>query len=283
VTAMSNEVQVSVENLHFKFPDGTEALKGVSLQIRNSEFLAIIGQNGCGKTTLAKNLNGLLRPTSGRVMVEGTETKGATIAQLARKVGYSFQNPDHQIFSVTIFDEIAFGLRNVGYAESEIPEKVAQALASVRLDGREKDNPLFLAKGERQRVALVSILAMSPHLLILDEPTTGQDWRNIVTLMDLVQELNQRNKQTVIVITHNMHVVARWSKRVVVMAEGNIILDGTPAEVFADKAVLEKAFITAPQSTRLAENLGLGEGVLTPEQLLDRVLPAITSTHSNST
>jgi energy-coupling factor transporter ATP-binding protein EcfA2 len=269
---MNSEPQVSVQDLYFKFPDGTEALKGVNLDIHSGEFLAIIGQNGCGKTTLAKNFNGLLRPTGGKVLVEGVNTKEATIAQLARKVGYSFQNPDHQIFSVSIFDEIAFGLRNVSYSESEIPGRVEQALASVRLDHREKDNPLFLSKGERQRVALASILAMSPRVLILDEPTTGQDWKNIVILMDLVQELNQRNNQTVIVITHNMHVVARWTKRVIVMAGGKIILDGTPAEIFAEKEVLEKAFITAPQSTRLSEELGLGEGVLTPQQLIERVL-----------
>lgn len=268
---MASELQISVRDLFFKFPDGTEALKGINMEIHGGEFLAIIGQNGCGKTTLVKNFNGLLRPTGGNILVEGVNTKEATIAQLSRKVGYSFQNPDHQIFSVTILDEVAFGLRNLGYPESEIPGRVEQALASMKLEHREKDNPLFLSKGERQRVALASILAMSPHVLILDEPTTGQDWSNIVTLMNLVQELNQRNNQTVVVITHNMHVVARWTKRVIIMADGNIILDGIPAQIFAEKQVLEKAFLTAPQSTRLAEELGLGEGVLTPQQLLERL------------
>jgi energy-coupling factor transport system ATP-binding protein len=271
---MVDEPQISVRDLRFRFPDGTEAIKGVNLEVRNGEFLAIIGQNGCGKTTLVKQFNGLLRPTEGDVVVEGINTKEATIARLSRMVGYAFQNPDHQIFSTSIFDEIAFGLRNLGFPESETAGGVKKALASMRLEGREKDNPLFLAKGERQRVAIASVLVMSPHVLVLDEPTTGQDWRNIVTLMDLMRELNQQKEQTVIVITHNMHVVARWTKRVVVMAEGRIISDGTPAETFAKTEVLTRAFITAPQCTRLAEELGLGAGVLTPQQLLDRVLQA---------
>lgn len=269
---MPDESQISVRHLRFRFPDGTEAIQGVDLEIRNGEFLAIVGQNGCGKTTLVKQFNGLLKPTEGDVVVDRVNTKEATIAQLSRKVGYAFQNPDHQIFSVSIFDEIAFGLRNLGFPETEIVANVKRALASMRLQGREKDNPLFLSKGERQRVAIASILAMAPRVLVLDEPTTGQDWMNIVTLMDLVQELNEHNGQTVIVITHNMHVVARWAKRVVVMAEGRIICDGGPAETFSRNDVLTQAFLTAPQSTRLGEELGLGTGILTPQQLLDKVL-----------
>ena len=268
---MPHESQISVRDLRFHFPDGTEAIRGVNLEIRNGEFLGIIGQNGCGKTTLVKHFNGLLKPTEGDVVVEGINTREATIAQLSRKVGYAFQNPDHQIFSISIFDEIAFGLRNLGFPESEIAGRVEKALASMRLEGREKDNPLFLSKGERQRVTIASILAMSPRVLVLDEPTTGQDWKNIMTLMDLVRRLNQENEQTVIVITHNMHVVARWTKRVVVMADGHIISDGPPAETFDKTEVLTQAFITAPQCARLAEELDLGAGILTPQQLLDKV------------
>jgi len=269
---MMEQPQIIVRGLHFRFPDGTEALRGMDLDIRKGEFLAIIGQNGCGKTTLVKQFNGLLRPTEGSVLVEGVDTKKATIAQLSRTVGYVFQNPDHQIFSTTVFDEIAFGLRNLNFPQTDISDRVKRAMASMRLEGKEKDNPLFLSKGERQRVAVASILAMSPRVLVLDEPTTGQDWSSIVTLMNLVQKLNQESEQTVIVITHNMHVVARWARRVVVMTEGRIILDAPPAETFTNTQVLTMAFISAPQATRLASELGFGTGILTVHQLVERIL-----------
>jgi energy-coupling factor transport system ATP-binding protein len=262
---------IEVLGIHFIYPDGTYALKDIELTICQGEFVAIIGQNGSGKTTLAKHFNGLYKPTRGKVIVKGIDTRNSTVAELARYVGYVFQNPDHQIFSLSVFDEVSFGLRNLGLTEKEISIRVKDVLKQMRLSGKELDNPLLLSKGEKQRLAVASVLAMRPEVLILDEPTTGQDWKNICILMDLINELNQKFKMTIIVITHNMHVVTRWTRRTIVMADGRIISDAPTRETFAKSDVLKKASITPPQITRLAGEYGLGYDVFTVKEFIHRL------------
>ncbi len=254
---------VSVEHVNFSYPDGTKALSDVSIGFDQGESVALIGQNGSGKTTLAKILKGLLKPSGGKVYIGGADAAGQTVAQLARQVGYVFQNPSHQIFSMTIFDEVAFGLRNLAVREDEIKERVAAALLEVGLHHREAENPLFLSKGEKQRLAVASVMVMNPKVLILDEPTTGQDWRNIETMMKLVRSLREKYNQTSILITHNMHVVAEWAQRSVVMSNAEIIYDGDTRSLFSEPKVLSSAFIVPTPAIRLGQDLHMSDHPLT--------------------
>jgi energy-coupling factor transport system ATP-binding protein len=245
---------IRVKNLTHVYPDGTLALEGINLEIYEGEFIGIIGQNGSGKTTLVKHFNGLLKPTKGEVFIDGVNTKNLTVAQLSTKVGYVFQNPDHQICQSTVFDEVAFGPRNLGLSENEIKERVQLALKAVGIEKLSRKHPLLVSKGERQRIAIASVLAMRPKILIIDEPTTGQDYGQSKEIMDLINELNKEGI-TVIVISHNMRLIAEYTKRVIVFFQGRIILDGTTRYVFSQHEVLEKAFIKPPQITRLAQML----------------------------
>jgi len=248
---------VRVDHISYVYPDGTVGLKEASLTIQEGEFLAFIGQNGSGKTTLSKNISGLLKPTTGDVWVFGRNTKEAPMSELATLVGYIFQNPDHQLFNQTVYDEIAYGPRNLKLPEEEVEERVTEAMRIVGLDEsyREK-HPFFLSKGLRQRVAIASILAMRPRVIIVDEPTTGQDFKQSIDIMDFLTMLNREHGHTIIIITHDMPIVAKYAERTVAMADGRILLDGPTREVFAQAEVLARANIKPPQITRLAQRLG---------------------------
>ncbi len=251
----SPEAEVEVQSLTHTYPTGQQALKGVSLRIGRGEFAAIVGANGSGKTTLVKHLNGLLRPTSGRVLVQGRDIAERTVASLGRDVGYCFQNPDNQIFSSTVREEIAFGPRNFGMSETDVAEHVAAAIKTVGLEGREEADPFALTKGERQRVAVASVLAAHPPVIILDEPTTGLDYREQQRMMELVVQLNGEG-HTVIIITHSMWVVAEYAPRTVVMCGGVVVADGPTREVFAKADVLARARLMPPRLGRLTQKFG---------------------------
>ncbi len=259
---------IRVDGASYSYPDGTRALSEVTTSFGQGESVALIGQNGSGKTTLAKILKGLLKPASGKVLVGGLDVREQTVAQLARQVGYVFQNPSHQIFSMTIVDEVAFGLRNLGIGEGEIEEKVKMALQDVGLHHRENENPLFLSKGEKQRLAIASVIVMNPKILILDEPTTGQDWGNIEMIMSLVGSLRKKYNQTTIIITHNMHVVAEWATRSVVMSDARIIYDGDSRSLFAQQEVLSSAFISPTAAIRLGTDFRLRGPPLTVDEFV---------------
>ncbi|MCS7283366.1 MAG: energy-coupling factor transporter ATPase [Anaerolineae bacterium] len=232
-----------------------EALKGVNLQIREGEFLAIVGQNGSGKTTLAKHLNGLLKPTRGEVLFRGRPLGEIRRTEMARHVGYVFQNPDHQIFSNTVREEVGFSLRMAGMDPRTIEERVAEALAVVGLSGYEDQVPFTLTKGERQRVAVASVLAAQPQVIILDEPTTGLDYRHQRSMMEMLRGLHRRG-HTVIIITHSMWVAAEYAERVVVMKEGRILLDAPTRAAFAQEGILAEASLRPPPLLRLGNWLG---------------------------
>lgn len=272
---MGNSVAVDVRDLTFVYPDGTLALSNVSLVIHEGEFLAFIGQNGSGKTTLSKNISGLLKPTSGEVLLYGRSTKQMKIRDLATTVGYVFQNPDHQIFNMTVYDEIAFGPRNLLLPEEEVRERVEEAAKIVGLrEEYMEESPFFLPKGLRQRVAIASILALRPKIIIVDEPTTGQDWKQSIEIMDFLKHLNSLG-HTIIIVTHEMEIVARYAERTVVMAEGRKLLDGPTNEVFAQVEILKKAFVKPPQPTRAAHALsryGVRKDVLSVEELVSEVM-----------
>ncbi|MEM3061519.1 MAG: ATP-binding cassette domain-containing protein [Candidatus Bathyarchaeia archaeon] len=254
---------IEVKGLSYVYqPMGVVALQDIDLTIKDCEFVAIIGQNGSGKTTLVKHFNGLLKPTKGQVLIDGVDTKNESISRLSRKVGYVFQNPDHQIFAESVREEIEFGPKNLGFSKEELQKIVEEVSKRVGLYEYLNDPPISLGKGQRQRLAVASILAMQPSILVIDEPTTGQDWKECIAIMDLLDELNKKGK-TIIVVTHNMKLVSLYAKRTVVMLGGRILLDGPTDEVFTRIEDLEKAFIRPPSSYLLGMHfsklLGLKE------------------------
>ena len=246
---------VEAESITFRYESGAAALNDVSLRIDASEFVALIGQNGSGKTTLAKHLNGLLRPASGRVMLSGTDLRELAMNKVAADVGYVFQNPDHQIFAATVVDEVAFGPRNFRVAADEVAERVQSALEAVALRGLEDADPFLLSKGHRQRLAVASLLAMRPRLLILDEPTTGLDYDEQRHMMDLLARLHAQG-MAILIITHSPWVVAEYADRGVLMSAGRILFDGPLRALFAEEALLARAHFQAPEITRLGCRFG---------------------------
>jgi len=256
---------IQCQNLSHTYKGEVKALKEINMEIFRGEMVAIIGQNGSGKTTLAKHFNGLLLPTEGEIFVNGKPTRDQGIFNLGKSVGYVFQNPDHQIFSEKVFDEVAFSPRIRNFSEDEINQRVSEALAAVGLEGQEEEDPFTLTKSGRQRVAVASILASNPDVLILDEPTTGLDYSEQRSMMNMVRRLNE-NGSTIIFITHHMWVVAEYAKRAFVMKEGDIILEGTTREVFSQGDALRDAFLRPPHFVEFSHRLGYT--FLTPEEMI---------------
>ena len=246
---------IEAQELKYSYPDADEVLTGIDLQIREGEFVAIIGQNGSGKTTLAKHFNGLLRPSGGSIGCLGRDAAEMNVSELGRTVGYVFQNPDHQIFATSVRDEITFGPKNYGLSQDEITVNVAHALEAVHLDGYEEDDPFSLTKGERQRVAVASVLACRPKVLILDEPTTGLDYPQQRSMMELLRDLNDAG-HTIVVITHALWVVAEYAHRAIVMHNGHTVMDGTVREVFSQEDPLESFGMKLPEIVKLGNMLG---------------------------
>ncbi len=245
---------VQICDLFYQYSSGQPALKGINLSIAAGEFVALIGQNGAGKTTLAKHLNGLLKPTSGNVIVDGMNTSQYDTSHLSKTIGYVFQNPDHQIFSATVEKELEFGLKNAGFKGKEVKERVNHILRYTGLDRYRNVHPFSLGKGERQMIAVASILVLKPKLLIIDEPTTGSDWVGIQTMMVLIRKLHSGGT-TIIMISHDMDLVAQYAKRIIVLKDGGIILDGNPQDVFSNEEILLDSAIVPPQLCRLSTQL----------------------------
>ena len=238
---------IQVQSLSFEYPDGTLALSDINLEIYRSEFIALIGQNGSGKTTLSKCLNGLYKPTSGDVIVDGLNSKTSSIVQMVRRVGYVFQNPDHQLFNNNCWDEIAYGPRNIQLSESEVKERVEEAIQVVGLpEAYHHEHPFFLSKGLRQRVAIASILALRPQVIIVDEPTTGQDARQSLEIMDFLQTLNEEHGHTIIIITHDMPIVGQYARRTIAMGRARVVADGPTREVFTQSGILAETNLAPP-------------------------------------
>lgn len=241
---------IEVQDVYFTYPSGVEALKGVSLTIQDGEFVAIMGENGAGKTTLVKHFNGLLKPTRGKVLVDGIETTKVSVATLARKVGFVFQNPDHQLFSETVEEEIAFALKNFGFSSDIIEKRVTWALNLLGLAQYRKTSPFMLSGGERKRVALASVLAWDPKILILDEPTIGQDYQQKEKLRQFILQMKAQ-KKTVVIVTHDVEFVAECNPRVLLMRGGKIVADGEARKVLTSPAILEQASIVPPQIAQI--------------------------------
>lgn len=263
---------IELEKVSFTYPEApTPALREVSLTINEGEFVVILGENGSGKSTLARHLNGLLTPTSGSVRVAGTDTRDIPVRQMASQVGYLFQNPDHQIFAPTVHDEVAFGPRNLSFGEDEVNRRVAEALEVVELSGLEETSPFVLTKGERQRVALASVLACRPRIIVFDEPTTGLDGIQQRAMMDLLRRLNTEG-HTVIVITHCTWAAAEYAQRAIVLDEGRVVADAPVRRVFADTELLARTGQVRPDVTELSQALG-GRTLLSVDEMVRCLIP----------
>lgn len=255
---------IEVKKLWHVYPDGPTALKNISLRISEGEFVAIMGRNASGKTTLVKHFNGLLKPTKGSVVVDGIDTRKATIAELAKKVGFVFQNPNDHLFADTVEEEISFTLKNFGFDNEKIRLRVDQVLERFELNEYRREYPRALSGGEKQRVALASVLAIQPKILILDEPTRGMEYRLKAELMNFLHEYADQGN-TVILVTHDVETVAEYADRVILLGEGKVVVDGNKRDV------LSKALLFSPQINRLVqafEKYGVPGDILTVAEAL---------------
>lgn len=243
---------IRFENVSFQYQD-TATIQDISFQVERGEFTAIAGANGAGKTTVSKLCGGLLKPTAGRVSVLGMDTKATRASTLARHVGFLFQNPDRQICQPTVREEILFSLRCTMSNEKDIQSRLAETLAEFHLDPDAA--PFNLSRGQRQQVALASLIAARPQVLILDEPTTGLDYRECVHMMEQVRQLNRESGVTVLMVCHDMEVVLDFADRILVMAGGVLLGDGKTREIFAHQQLLQKASLLPPQIAQLASRL----------------------------
>lgn len=247
---------LDVRQLSRTYEGGTRALREVSTTIGAGEFVALIGQNGSGKTTLAKHLNGLLQAESGVVRLDGTDLATLPLERVAREVGYVFQNPDHQLFAATVADEVAFGPRNFGLDGTALAARVDETLAAVGLAAVRDEDPFLLRKGDRQRLAVATVLAMAPRVLILDEPTTGLDYPQQRVMLELLARLRAAGT-TIIVITHSPWVVVEFAERALLMRGGELVFDGALDTLLGDEALLRSAAFEAPPAARVARALGI--------------------------
>lgn len=247
---------IEARGVYFTYPGGVEALRNINLAIGKGELVAIMGENGAGKTTLIKMFNGLLKPTKGCVVVDGVDTRETSVAELSRKVGIVFQNPEHQLFAETIEDEIAFALRNFGFPEGEIARRIDSILKFTGLEKYRGLSPFTLSGGEKKRLALASILVFDPEYLVLDEPTIGQDPEQKDRLLNFLLEVNRRGK-TIVMVTHDVEFVAECKPRVILMRRGEIIADGPAEKILVDEELMRSTSLLPPQISLLASKLNL--------------------------
>ncbi|MFB6357333.1 MAG: energy-coupling factor ABC transporter ATP-binding protein [bacterium] len=260
---------IKVEELSFTYPDGTRALYDITTSIEPGSFQALLGQNGSGKSTFAKCLSGILDPSEGTITVNGTDRGSIPQTELARKIGYVFQNPDHQLFTSTVRDDIASGPRNLGLDRDTVEERLHEAAEIAGVDEELFDqHPFFLTKGLRQRVAIASVLAMRPDTIIVDEPTTGQDHRQSIEVMEFLSSLNQKHDHTILIITHDIYIVAHYAEELILFNEGKKHYEGSVRDAFGQPELLQEANVTPPQITKYMRKAN-GQTCLTVEEALD--------------
>jgi energy-coupling factor transport system ATP-binding protein len=272
---------VQIEHLTFSYNARNGAgknapiLDDISLSIADNELAAIIGRNGGGKSTLLKNITGLLRPAGGDIYIRGRAARRMSISAISAEIGFVMQNPDRQLFAETVYAEAAYALRNAGLSDAEIRPRVKAALEAVGLAAESERFPLALNRGDRAKTVIASALAMGSKILILDEPAAGQDFRNSRRIMDLVRDLHHRGF-TIIFVTHNMPLAAEYARQVIVMNDGKLVMDGTGAEIFSRQEELARAGILPPRITSFSRELRketpLERDALTPAELGDMLL-----------
>ncbi|HSK88136.1 MAG TPA: ABC transporter ATP-binding protein, partial [Anaerolineales bacterium] len=226
------EALVKFENVAFGYESGHEVLHGIDLEIKRGDIIAVLGPNGAGKTTFVKHAIGLLKPKSGHVLVNGHDTRQASVAEIASTLGYVFQSPSHMLFAPTVYDELAFGPKNLRHPQEVIETEVKEALQIVNLADKEKDPPLALSFGQQKRVSIAAILAMRSRILVMDEPTAGQDYQNYMNFMDAILQLP--GFEAILFITHDVDLAVIYANRVLMIADGRLVADGKPEDVLRD-------------------------------------------------
>ncbi len=247
---------IETKNIIYQYPDGTEALKNVNFSATKGKIVMLMGPNGAGKSTLFLHFNGILRPTSGSLEIDGAPLsyERQDLMKLRQKVGIVFQNPDDQLFAPTVAEDVAFGPLNIDLPEEEVKSRVKEALKRVDMEGFEERPPHYLSGGQKKRVAIAGILAMRPEIMVLDEPTSGLDPKGAFQIMRLLCKLN-REGITIIIATHDVDIVPIYAHEVYVISEGEILKKGTPQEVFEDKELIRKANLRLPHISHLFERL----------------------------
>lgn len=259
---------ILIDHLYFIYPNGTKALRNINLKIDRNEIIGIMGKNGAGKTTLIRTLNGLIRPTKGAVYLYGENIASKSIASLSKKVGLIFQNPMHQLFSNSVKDEIEFSLKSLGVSKEEIQNRTSDILEEFKLERYKNRSPLNLSGGEAKKLALASIICRDPDIIVFDEPTLGQDGREIEFLINLIKNKRKRGK-TIIIVTHNIEFATQHIPRTILMADGLILADGPTEKVLANEKLVEKASLILPQTIQL--NLAIQQsGIKCPNDLFSK-------------
>ncbi|NLY30463.1 MAG: energy-coupling factor transporter ATPase [Firmicutes bacterium] len=280
---MSIEIRGLTHTYNPGTPLARTAIKNINLTIEDGETLAIIGHTGSGKSTLVQHLNGLLKPTSGTIKVDGVDItqKGVDLRSIRWKVGLVFQYPEHQLFEETVWDDVAFGPRNMGLSDEEVRSRVERALAAVDIDtALAERSPFELSGGEKRRVAIAGVLAMEPSVLVLDEPTAGLDPRGRQDMLRQIQRLQAERDLTVVFVSHNMAEVATLADRLVVMERGEIVMEGPPKTIFAQGEQLERIGLGVPEMTALMAKLrekgwDVPDSVLTVDEAEEAIMAVL--------
>lgn len=263
---------ISISEVSFHYLDGTQALKDINLNIPKGSILSIMGKNGAGKTTLIRTLNGLIRPQRGSIYIEGENISSKSIATLSQKVGIIFQTPSHQLFSTSVEEELKFSLKNLKWKDSQIEEKVNEILEEFNLQKYRERSPLNLSGGEMKKLAIASIICRDPDILIFDEPTLGQDGKEIKFFIDLITREKQKGK-TIIIITHNVEFTLEYIPRTILMADGEILADGPTKDLLTNDLLVKEASLIYPQmflfkAQLLQEGISCPEDIITQEQMI---------------
>jgi len=265
---------IRFESVEYVYPNGVKALDGINLEIDDGEIVTIMGENGAGKTTLIKHLNGLLKPVKGRVLIDGIDTRKVTVASLSKKVGIVFQNPDDMFFSENIWEEIAFALRNFGYDEEVVKRRVENAINFMDLASYVDKSPFTLSGGEKKRLALAIVLAWSPDIIALDEPTIGQDILQKEKLLQVIKLLNSQGK-TIIISSHDVEFIADLKPRIILMKRGKVVADGNAEEIFLNEELLKSCNLLPPQLITLSRELnfiGVRPRLYSPRKLAAEIM-----------
>jgi len=249
---------IEAVDIHFHYGHGADVLRGISLKIGPGERVAIMGENGAGKTTLIKHFNGLLKPTSGEILVDGVRTRDVSVARLSRKIGIVFQKPENQFFAETAEEEIAFGLKNFRFDEGEVAKRVEEALRFASLVKYKGRSPFLLSGGEKKRLAIASVIAWDPEVLMIDEPTIGQDMSQKIRLSSFLREVSAKGK-TVVLVTHDVDFAADICQRVILLSSGVVIGDGRVEEIFSDAELMRRASLLPPRLAEVLRRLGLSD------------------------
>lgn len=266
-------MKIELKNVDFSYDNKNKVLKNLSLEIKDNESVAVIGQNGSGKTTLVKQLNGILKPTGGDILFDGASIIKKSVAELSRHVGYVFQNPDDQLFLSTVLKELEFGPKQLRFGNEKIEQCVKNASEICGLEELLESHPLDLGAAKKKFCTIAAVLAMDTEVVIFDEPTMGQDTKGVKRLSEIVHHLKNMRK-TCITISHDMKFVAANFERVIVLMQGQVLLDGTPEEVFSKPDLLSRSFITPPPITRVCQKCGIGDHVFTVDAFQKHVKSA---------